>query len=215
MKKRLFLSSAIMTGVLAVALSTGTYAWYQSSTTGGLSSTATETVETANKGAIGAVEVAATISEIKDLDLTDDNGVTKVWNGTSVVVATNQDQCTKYVKASLKFNPTEAQLAAYAGNTYTVKIAATDQVRIGTTLNTPDVTNGVYAAVGSYTAATDVTIGTITVAASGSEVTYSSIVDSAEDALYFYVSVSPKKTTESEDYNASTSYGKISITSIA
>jgi hypothetical protein len=28
MKKRLFLSSAVMTGVLAVALSTGTYAWY-------------------------------------------------------------------------------------------------------------------------------------------------------------------------------------------
>jgi hypothetical protein len=28
MKKRLFLSSAVMTGVLAVALSTGTFAWY-------------------------------------------------------------------------------------------------------------------------------------------------------------------------------------------
>ena len=34
MKKRLFLSSAVMTGVLAVALSTGTYAWYNVSGNG-------------------------------------------------------------------------------------------------------------------------------------------------------------------------------------
>jgi hypothetical protein len=44
MKKRLFLSSAVMTGVLAVALSTGTYAWYTVSGAGEVKVTGANTV---------------------------------------------------------------------------------------------------------------------------------------------------------------------------
>ena len=36
MKKRLFITSALMTAVMAASLATGTYAWYQATGTGGI-----------------------------------------------------------------------------------------------------------------------------------------------------------------------------------
>lgn len=39
MKKRLFITSALMTAVMAASLATGTYAWYQAASTGGVKTT--------------------------------------------------------------------------------------------------------------------------------------------------------------------------------
>jgi hypothetical protein len=104
MKKRLFLSSAIMTGVLAVALSTGTYAWYQSSTTGSkaaLASATTKDVNTKATGgaAIGELYASYTLTWTEDptytaasAHLVDENGVEWVWvNGTKTQADTNEN----------------------------------------------------------------------------------------------------------------------------
>jgi hypothetical protein len=70
MKKRLFLSSAIMTGVLAVALSTGTYAWYTVTSNGAVetvqaSANLTTAVDTYNAGA-GTMTLTPTFAAAND-----------------------------------------------------------------------------------------------------------------------------------------------------
>ena len=51
MKKRLLISSVLMSAVLACALGTGTYAWYSATTTGGLNAaTSSATVTTTSQG---------------------------------------------------------------------------------------------------------------------------------------------------------------------
>ena len=67
MKKRLFITSALMTAVMAASLATGTYAWYQASGTGGITTTeAHGTVATVDPtiNLEGNIAVTATVAEV-------------------------------------------------------------------------------------------------------------------------------------------------------
>lgn len=71
MKKRLFLSSAIMTGVLAVALSTGTYAWYNITSNANIgyvsaSANLTTTVDQYSLGNDGTMSLTALFAASSD-----------------------------------------------------------------------------------------------------------------------------------------------------
>jgi hypothetical protein len=72
MKKRLFLSSAVMTGVLAVALSTGTYAWYTVGGQGHVVATGADTTVTAQvndyNGLGKQMDLKTTIVAAKDTE---------------------------------------------------------------------------------------------------------------------------------------------------
>ena len=67
MKKRLFITSALMTAVMAASLATGTYAWYAAGGTGGIkSTTANGEVATVNPdiNLVGNVEVTAKVDAV-------------------------------------------------------------------------------------------------------------------------------------------------------
>lgn len=73
MKKRLFITSALMTAVMAASLATGTYAWYQASGSGGVfaTSASTENLVTAspNINLTGNVDVVASLEEVTNSKL--------------------------------------------------------------------------------------------------------------------------------------------------
>ena len=66
MKKRLFITSALMTAVMAASLATGTYAWYAAGGTGGIKSTEAKGVIATVDPTITTegVEVTATLAEV-------------------------------------------------------------------------------------------------------------------------------------------------------
>lgn len=66
MKKRLFITSALMTAVMAASLATGTYAWYQATGTGGINATSTsQTVTTVDPGIkMNGVAVTASLTPV-------------------------------------------------------------------------------------------------------------------------------------------------------
>ena len=86
MKKRLLISSALMTAVLACALGTGTYAWYEASRAGDTLSKATGVgsaqISTSSQSlSVGATDTKVTLSFTAasvnaTLELTNDAGVT-------------------------------------------------------------------------------------------------------------------------------------------
>ena len=205
MKKRLLITSALMTAVLGASLATGTYAWYQVSA--GFTATATTTVATAGNAALGEKALTASWSTIDALNLTDTEGNCKVWNGQAVVDA-NDDAPVKADVCTLTLSGTD--LAGYAG-TYTVTIRATDQVRI----STGELVNG---AVGAYTAGTGVVVGTITISNTG-VISYDSVLDineeTADAGLNFNVSVSPDNPTGADTKAPGATYGTLSVVSIA
>ena len=62
MKKRLFITSALMTAVMAASLATGTYAWYAASNAGGVHPTTKSTTHTAAKPQISvSTDLAITV----------------------------------------------------------------------------------------------------------------------------------------------------------
>ena len=96
MKKRLLISSVLMSAVLACALGTGTYAWYAASGGAGASvnstGTTTGTLETASAaGTIGAYELSITVTPSGSIQLSNDDGVSYVMVGTQAVQAATQN----------------------------------------------------------------------------------------------------------------------------
>ncbi len=83
MKKRLFITSALMTAVMAASLATGTYAWYVTGAGTGVSLVeATSKVNTAaNSYSAGAVTFNANISSTGAPKLTDNKGKTYYYLG--------------------------------------------------------------------------------------------------------------------------------------
>ena len=158
--------------------------------------------------------------------LTDTSGVAKVYNGANAVVDTRVTPAQKHERVELTLAKTNGgdSYADYVG-TYTIKIKATDHLRIGTSINASGDGDG---AVGSYSAAsaysdgvftggTEITIGTITIAAGG--VSYDSVLDINDEAndagLYFYVSITNKSNNGTGESTTAGAYGLIGISSAA
>lgn len=93
MKKRLLITSALMTAVLGASLATGTYAWYKAGEVGNSYAEAVKvnTISTKeNSYTTGSFKVEAILGTVTDkVDLTDKNGNTYYYlpNGTTLVNA--------------------------------------------------------------------------------------------------------------------------------
>ena len=122
-----------MTLVLLVAVTTATFAWYEVSSTGSatLSATAEELNTVKGSYEAGAVQLVGEISTSDSVALTDEDGVSWVIANGNLVVAQNNAELQKVGTATLSVSwPTltgtaQEQLAqklAYAG-TYTVTIS--------------------------------------------------------------------------------------------
>ena len=170
MKKRMFLSTILMTLVLLVALTTATFAWYSASgqasaTLNGIDATQVQAAE--DSYSLEALTISAKFAgtdyaegKFADVDLTDVNGQTYfLQNGTLVNVS---DQATKWngsasVVVSIKLGSEEIavndgendSLARYAG-TYTVTVSGAGLVRVRNSAPEKE-ENGADAAATSFT----------------------------------------------------------------
>ena len=141
MKKRLLISSVLMSAVLACALGTGTYAWYQAGSAGIASGTHTnaEIGTTDNSVSIDAITFTVTATPVNnEIAYTDVNGKSWYYNGTIAnenkvdVTATSvlNTKVNLTVDAKLDGNtPTDGQLGAVAG-TYSFTVKADSNSRI-------------------------------------------------------------------------------------
>ena len=147
MKKRMFLSTILMTLVLLVALTTATFAWYTVSSSGSASLAATSEDLVTVKGSYtaGAVTLVGDITTSDSVALTDENGVSWVIANGNLVKAQNDAELDKIGTATLSISWPEltgtaeeklAQKLAYAG-TYTVTISG-DRVKLSKTNDAED-----------------------------------------------------------------------------
>ena len=146
MKKRLFITTALMTAVLGCSLATGTYAWYTASggsaaqyATASSNLTAKNTYEK-----FGDLVFKFTFNvPVETLDLTDNKGDTYViTSGTNTQQVTTtkgkSSKCTVTIGYNNDVFDTNPKLAPYAA-TYTVTLAPSSYVRIVTdAANTSD-----------------------------------------------------------------------------
>ena len=140
MKKRMLLSTVLMTLVLLLAVTTATFAWYQATSQGiSVSNNNTSVSTTDAKYQIGGVTFDVTWAAINDTceELTDASGnVYYIYNGTKVLKSV--DASAKYgtaVISSIKlaasakegdpnYNLPEGTIASLAGN-YEITVTAT------------------------------------------------------------------------------------------
>lgn len=202
-----------------------TFAWFKAADAS-VTADETDSVLTLKQGTLSGVDLTATITgtgaegALVPVNLSDpSDGKTYVWTGSSVQVAANSDSLVKTGSAQITFTITAGAANVNAakalnGLTYDVKVASSagEQVRFANQNSTIASTG----AVGTYSATTAITIGTITFGLDGEEnptISYSSKKDSAakSDGCYFYYSVSPKQNAAEESYDAETSYGTVNI----
>lgn len=183
-----------------------------------------------HEGEVRKVELTAgAVREADEYSVAQAIGTTYVFNGTKVVEATNQSTLTKSERVAVTFAVSDLQ--SYIGNKYEIRINATAQLRIATSTNaasdsawTKNNYVGQYSAATTYdadakefTGGTEVLIGTITVTAANA-VSYDSVVDinstAADEALYFYVSVSPVDDDGSAEGDVGAAHGLIGISSV-
>lgn len=127
MKKRLLISSVLMSAVLACALGTGTYAWYEATTAGGAVSanTASATVATGDYAAnVGSLAVNFTIVASQDVALTDpDTGLlSKVMVGTEALDAVDAKKVGTYTVTCAWADTYNEAARKEVANTYTVTL---------------------------------------------------------------------------------------------
>lgn len=141
MKKRLLITSALMTAVLGASLATGTYAWYQ--VTADSSATATEVSATvgvlAPDVSIGALEFTITIGgadynagagKLASVDLTDNEGASKYYVTNSQIPEYSAQKASGSFTVTISDNAANAvERSAYAA-TYTFNIQASGNLRI-------------------------------------------------------------------------------------
>lgn len=162
MKKRLLITSALMTAVLGASLATGTYAWYKANTDEATISKATASVSTSeNTYSVGGITLTLSVVNAGTPDLVNSDGETWYYSGANLV----QDaENTKFGTLTLSVSTTASanELAAYAGS---YNLTLSDNADAGKILfaktNTP------------YDGGSDTYAVTLTIAADGSSVTLS------------------------------------------
>jgi len=149
MKKRLFISSILMTLVLLVAITTATFAWYSAASGAGAVSSSTTGTLTAegSAGTLGSLEFefsfagTGTSSAIKPVELTDDSGDTYVLNSSGTpMLATNQAELFKVETLTVTLTGIEyagetvasANWGDYQG-TYTITLKASGKAKLAKT----------------------------------------------------------------------------------
>lgn len=200
MKKRLFITSALMTAVMAASLATGTFAWYTTTKAGGISvEKISSGIKTNNAATLGAAKLTAEFSTLNPVELTNSSGQTYVYNGDNKTLASNQGELTKNETGTVTITNVDIStdvMKGYAG-VYNVFVTSSDRVRVSNTL----ADNAVYndAAIG-----TQVDIGDLTIDSEGNIVTTGNA-----NVFTFYYSV--KALDEKENWSAEATFGTISV----
>ena len=129
MKKRLLITSELMTAVLGASLATGTYAWYQAASGSVGAATNSGTIQTsASDHSINGVELGVSYSSIPTLALTDTDGNAWVYDAGETKVTYNGSNA-KYTAVTITVGNEDENYSAIAG-TYTVTVSATGAARV-------------------------------------------------------------------------------------
>lgn len=138
MKKRLLITSALMTAVLGASLATGTYAWYAATTTGGLNAaesnaTVTTTSQSHTVGSDASVELVFTAHAGNDkVELTNSDGVTMYIdaNGNKYTKTTGDGTGGYDISAEWVGTVSDDTKAALETKTVTFVVSADGQVKL-------------------------------------------------------------------------------------
>lgn len=129
MKKRLLISSVLMSAVLACALGTGTYAWYEATTKGeaSVTSSSADISTKANNYSVDGVTFALTLTNSGAPDLVDSNGDTYFWTTEAHDISSPKlevENNTKYgtLTLSVLADTTDTNVLANAEGEYTITI---------------------------------------------------------------------------------------------
>ena len=163
MKKRLLISSVLMSAVLACALGTGTYAWYKAEAGEKTIAQATASVSTTeNQYSAGGVTLTLSVTNSGTPDLVNEDGETYYLSGANLVDDT--DGNVKYGTLTLGVTCTDSadDKAAVAG---TYDLVLTDDAAAGKILFSTSKT--------PYANGSDELAITVTIAEDGSTVTLS------------------------------------------
>ena len=180
MKKRLLISSVLMSAVLACALGTGTYAWYKAEAGEKTIAQATADISTSvNEYSAGGVTLTLSVSNSGTPDLVNEAGETKYFSGVNLVDDTEDN--VKYGTLTLGVTCTASadDKAAVAG---TYNLVLTDDAGDGKILFSTGTT--------PYSNGEDNLAITVTIAQDGSTVTLSQTT--------VYYSVMAEDTVEEE-----------------
>lgn len=241
-KSKLVLGLSILSAATMASAATATFAWFTANATIGVNGK-TDQIKTIQNASLRGLAVTATWTgsglngAFVEPYLTDTSGVARVWNGSSAVEdkAVAADRKHETMLLTLAVDANQENPSNYDG-TYTIKIGATDHLRVGTAVEVATegkiggaVVNNQWQATTLYAEAgeghsagdinskgTEVTLGTVTIS-NGVVSTYASQLvptgKQASDGLYFYVSITNKGdqgTGESTEANA---YGVVLVTS--
>ena len=151
MKKRLLISSVLMSAVLACALGTGTYAWYAASTEGTVSVTETTggSITTNTAPSITKAGLVCAITATEKVDLSNNEGESYYIVSGKAVKNTSAN-VTGAGSYTLSFAPGSSDDAKRAAaGTYTLKLTASEGAVVSLT------ENGTYGATIEFTVVID------------------------------------------------------------
>ena len=203
MKKRLLISSVLMSAVLACALGTGTYAWYQTNVSGTLGATSSQgevstSSQTHSFGGDASVQIKFDAgANNSKVELTDENGATQYVdaNGNLYTLPTNEG--TRYgtytISAIWVGEPSAETKAALQGQSVTFVISGSEHVHLLTTANAADRDDDNEIEV------------TVTVGAGGTSLTVDSV---ASKDIYYSVSPTTKSAKEPANVTGTISAAK-------
>lgn len=157
MKKRLLITSALMTAVLGASLATGTYAWYAVSTNRAQMTSVVGSVGSkVDVDSIAAAGLVGTFSTLDQVDLSDYTGKSYYLSGTKAFLDSEADIENKGTFTIDWADDTTAEQMAASAGTYTITITAGGQVYLSETENSAY--NGVKTLTYDVTIAPDGTI---------------------------------------------------------
>lgn len=171
MKKRLLITSALMTAVLGASLATGTYAWYQAAAGSATVSQATADISTStNEYAVGGITLVLSVTNSGTPDLVNEDGETYYFSGANLVDDTEGNVKYGTLTLGVTCAASANDRAAYAG---TYNVVLTDDEAAGKILFSTGTT--------PYSNGTDDLNLTVTISADGSTVSIS------ETTVYYSV----------------------------
>ena len=127
MKKRLLISSVLMSAVLACALGTGTYAWYAASTSGSVSvsNTTGGSITTKEAPSITKASMTCAITATETVDLSNDDGES-YYIVSGKAVQNNAADVTAAGSYVLSFVGDDADAKRAAAGSYTLTLTGTE-----------------------------------------------------------------------------------------
>lgn len=182
MKKRLLITSALMTAVLGASLATGTYAWYSATASLSIDATQKGSVGTATSGSFEDVSLSAAWTvTTPTIALTDNKGDSYLRSEVSNSLTSVNPTIPTFTQVTLVVSGTESTDWAAFADDYVITVTPSSRARLSVTNEDKDV----YEATAGATITFDVVVNQYGIGTSA----LTNATKSNSVTLVFYVSI--------------------------